>query len=96
MSAQRSPNLPQRTTSTSSPGEQRLTTAASSAPVPEAARMMTSFRVPISSARPARTRPKSASNSGVRWWRIGWAIAWSTSGGIGVGPGASRWYFFMG
>ena len=95
MSCHRSPNLPQRTTSTSSPGEQRLTTAASSAPVPDAARTMTSLRVPISSARPARTRAKSASNSGVRWWMIGRPMAWRTSGGIGVGPGARRWYFFM-
>ena len=47
MPVQRSPNLPHWTTSTSSPGEQRLTTAASSAPVPEAARIMTSLRVPI-------------------------------------------------
>src|SRR5262249_1794682 len=95
MPVQRSPNFPHWTTSTSSPGEQRLTTAASSAPVPEAARMMTSPRVPITSARPARTRSKSASKLGVRWWRIGWAIAWRTSGGIGGGPGARRGYFFM-
>ena len=93
---QRSPNLPHWTTSTSSPGEQMLTTAASRAPVPEAARMMTSPRVPISSASPARTRPNSASKAGVRWWRIGCAIAWRTSAGIGVGPGARRWYFFIG
>src|SRR5262249_4724977 len=95
MSTQRSPNFPQRTTMARSPGEQRFTTAASMAPVPEAARTITSLVVSHSRATPARPRRKSASNSGVRWWRMGRDTAWSTSGGIGVGPGARRWYFFM-
>ena len=44
-SRQRSPNLPQLAMSTLSPGEQRLTTADSMAPVPDAAKEMTSFCV---------------------------------------------------
>ena len=94
-SSQRSPNLPQRITIASSPGDRRFTTAASIAPVPEAARTSTSLRVSSMSASAARTRANSVSNSGVRWWRMGRDRAWSTSGGIGVGPGARRWYFFI-
>ncbi len=47
--AQRSPNLPAVSTSTRSPGDVRLETEASMAPVPEAERMMTSFLVPTKS-----------------------------------------------
>jgi hypothetical protein len=84
------------TTTTVSPAESVLTTAASMAPVPEQASGMTSWDVCTRRLSPARTSMKSASYSGVRWWRIGCAIASSTSLGTGVGPGAISWYFFIG
>ena len=66
-SSQRSPNLPALTTTTVSPGESVLTTAASMAPVPEHASGMTSWEVCTRRLSPASTSMKSASYSGVRW-----------------------------
>jgi hypothetical protein len=53
---QRSPNLPAVRTRTRSPGEVRLETEASMAPVPPEERMMTSFLVPTKSLSWLRTR----------------------------------------
>ena len=57
-------------------------------PVPEEANGSTSWAVWNSRLSPARTSAKRASYSGVRWWIMGWAMASSTFGGTGVGPGA--------
>ena len=77
-------------TTTSSPGERRLVTEPSMAPVPEAASTSTSWPVPKSSRSPSCTSASISPNCGVRWWITGSAIAAITSGGTGVGPGASR------
>src|SRR5262249_50379858 len=44
-----------------------------------------------SSRRPCCTFASTAANCGVRWWMTGCAIAAITSGGTGVGPGASKY-----
>jgi hypothetical protein len=64
---QRSPNLPPLTTIASSPADNRLVTALSIAPVPDAARMSTSSLVPNSSRSPVCTSASTALNCGVRW-----------------------------
>ena len=66
MRSQRSPNLPPLTTMTLSCGENRLATAASMAPVPEEARMITSFFVPNRVFNPCRASSRTTANSGVR------------------------------
>jgi len=60
-SSQRSPNFPARTTTTRSPADKVLTTAASIAPVPEHASGTTSALVWKSFFSAARTSMKSAS-----------------------------------
>ena len=54
--AKRSPKLPMLTASTGSPGERKLTTAASRPPVPDEVRMSTSFAVPNQGRMPALAR----------------------------------------
>src|SRR5574341_694267 len=90
MAAKRSPKAPMLTQSTLSPGDRELTTAASSPPVPEALRIMTSFFVRKKSPRRSDTRLMSAANSRPRWFTIGCAMASRMSGGTGVGPGMRR------
>src|SRR5436853_2451715 len=92
----RSPNLPPLMTSALSPGERKLATAPSIPPVPDDARMSTSFLVWYNHLRSSRTSPNNWANSGARWWMIGLAIASNTSGGTGVGPGASKYRFNIG
>ncbi len=95
ISSQRSPNFPARATTTVSPADSVLTSAASIAPVPEHASGITSVDVWNSRLSPSRTSTKSASYSGVRWWMIGCAMARRISLGTGVGPGAINMYFFI-
>src|SRR5256885_8715699 len=66
------------------------------APVPLKANWITSSLVWNSHWRPSRTRPKTCSNSGERWWTMGCAIRSESRSGTGVGPGVSRRIFFMG
>src|SRR5580692_2257063 len=61
---QRSPNLPAVRTRTRSPGDVRLETEASMAPVPPLERMMTSFLVPTNSFSCAKTRVEGAELGG--------------------------------
>ena len=60
------------------------------APVPEAVKSATEPVVRQTSDRRGSTRSSTARNSGPRWYTIGRAMASSTSGGIGVGPGVIR------
>ena len=66
MRSHRSPNLPPLTTMTLSFAENRLVTAASMAPVPEEARMITSFFVPNRVFNPCRASSRTTANAGVR------------------------------
>ena len=90
MFSQRSPNFPPLTTTTRSPGEHRLATAASIAPEPEADRVSTGWPVWNSQPSPSWTSRKSWLNSGVRWWINGCDMRNATSGGTCVGPGVSK------
>ena len=69
------------------PGGTVLTTAASIAPVPEAVRISTSFRVWKTSFRPATTSVITCLASAERWWITGRASSSSTSSGTIAGPG---------
>src|SRR4029077_4132936 len=89
----RSPNFPPLMVRALSPGERKLDTEPSIPPVPEAASMSTLFFVWNSHLSPSRTSANTLSNSGARWWNMGRAMASSTSGGTGVGPGASKYRF---
>ena len=87
---QRVPNSPCETTSALSPGERRFAKADSNAPVPDAVKTSTSFFVRNTSCSRSSTSRKTVLKSGERWWMTGSAIAASTSGGTGVGPGVKR------
>src|SRR5205085_2480024 len=82
-------------TITLSPSCSKLTNDAYIAPVPELAKTSTSCFVWNSHCRPSRTRAKTCSNSGDRWWAIGCAIRSASRSGTGVGPGVRRRIFFM-
>ena len=88
--AKRSPKEPMDTTSTRSPGDTKLLTAASMAPLPAPVRMSTSCLVRKTSFRPSVASANKLLNSGPRWLIIGLAKACSTSCGTGVGPGSIR------
>ena len=90
ISRQRWPNLPPSTTSTFSPGANRLYTAAVMAPVPEEVRGSTVPAVPKRVRKPSCTRPIMAINSLLRWWIMSLARARRTLSGRGVGPGVSK------
>ncbi|OPX95982.1 MAG: hypothetical protein A4E60_03531 [Syntrophorhabdus sp. PtaB.Bin047] len=74
-----------------SPGESIFVTAPSIAPVPEEENMRTSFLLPKMCLRFFLTSSTTTSNMGLRWWTMGSAIFSNTSGGIWVGPGASKY-----
>ncbi len=86
---QRSEKNPASGTSTSSPGEKTFWTADSRPPVPEEVISSTSARsVRYSSFKRAVTSRIKRPKPGPRWYTRGLPWASSTSGGIGVGPGA--------
>src|SRR5262245_16851292 len=87
---QRSPNLPDTRQIAFFPGGTLLTSAASSAPVPEHVSGMMRFFVQKMVCKSCSTSAKSWRNSGVRWKNTGLAISRSVSSGTGVGPGVSR------
>ena len=85
----RSAKNPARGTSTSSPGEKQFAIADSSPPVPlEVISSTSADPVRYSSRSLAVTSRMMFPNPGPRWYTSGPAWANSTSGGIGVGPGA--------
>src|SRR6185312_2482347 len=84
-------------TSTRSPGEVTLVTAASMAPVPEEASRMTSLRVCKKACSFLSVAVTTARNSAVRWCMDMAAMAACAWGSNAVGPGVnSRSFFSMG
>ncbi len=66
--------------------------AASSPPVPEEVRIMTSLVVWKNGRIPSLQRVTSSMNSGPRWPTIWSEPAWRTASGRGVGPGMRRYW----
>ncbi len=66
-SAQRSPNLPHDATSAGRPRRTRLADADSSAPLPDAAKISTSFWVANTYFSRLRTRAYTSTKAGARW-----------------------------
>src|SRR3989304_6365416 len=92
---QRSPNLPPLTVRTFSPGERKLDTEPSIAPVPLEAIIRTSLCVWNNHFKPLLTSSMTGPKSGERWCTIGYAILRRVSGGTGVGPGANKYFFII-
>ena len=89
--ANRSPKLPHRAATTSSPGETRFAIADSSPPVPELVSSRRSLEVLNTRFAPALISARIAANSGPRWSIIGRFMLRTTRSGRGVGPGMRSW-----
>src|SRR5262245_52313915 len=95
MSAQRAANVPPRITMTSSPGDVRLTTADSIAPVPDDATKTTSPCVSKSGLQPVSSFDRSSTICGDRWLNRGRSPASLTTSGTCMGPGKNKSGFLI-